>query len=601
MNNTPPSATPKKKYSSALIAVIVCAAIVAVAVTVAILNPGDGFDIIPSLTGDIRSKVHYSDMEYVRPDTDKLISDIEELTAMVIRGESFTDQRSLYNRILIACSDLDTMSALASVRYSSDVTDDFYFNERYTLGLAIEKINAKLDELLDTIAFSNFKTNYERTFFGVGYFTDWKGSTVSDQLAALLDQEERLISDYSKLMLNPFVTLDGNKIYINSSDYRALSPEKKAEADELYINEYGSLAGNIFVELVKTRKEIAAKRGTDYLSYVYGNLGRDYTPLQVQSYLDSINTFITPILDQITPKALNTKEVDSSHTLYALADATQSMGKIAKEAFEYMFDYGLYDISLSAVKAPRSYNVFLKKYETPFMFVSPSGTVDDYLTVAYQFGTFADMYYNRTSITDEKSESAALAMSYLLPYYTNAFTSISADDVTDWILSDIAYVFTELACITEFEHKVYALAEDEITLEKINQTAMECVQKYNVKKDYSEWFTIAQLYRAPLKSAGTVISNDVALQVLNAETGKQGSGIDFYVKLIDRDRDLSFTEDLVASGFESPFADRRCQKAADLLLSIANRNTSGEPDDETPPAASSSNATAEPTPTPESD
>lgn len=605
MNNTPPDSTPKRKYSSALIAVIICAAIVAVAVTVAILNPGEGFDIIPSLTGDIRSKVHYSDMEYSRPDTDKLIADIEELTAMVIRGDSFTDQRSLYNRILISCSELDTMYALASVQHSLDVTDDYYFNERYTLGLATEKINEKLDKLLDTIAFSSFKTNYERTFFRVGYFTDWKSSTVSEQLAALLDKEEQLISDYSKLMLNPFVTLDGNKIYINSDDYRALSPEKKAEADALYISEYGSLAGDIFVELVKTRKEIAANHGTDYLSYAYGRYGRDYTPTQVQSYLDEVNTSVTPILSKIIPEALSPKAVDSSHLLYALSDATKSMGKIAKEAFEYMFDYGLYDVSYSVVKTPRSYNVFLRSYETPFMFVSPSGTVKDYLSAAYQFGIFADMYYNRAPVSEGITESSALAMAYLLPYYTNAFTSLRADDVIDWIISDIAHVFTELACITEFEHKVYALSEDEITLDRINAIALECSEKYNTEMLGSDistrWFDFAQLFRSPLKSAGTLISNDIALQILNAEVIKLGSGIDSYVKLIDRDKDLSFTEDLIVSGFESPFSSLRCQKVSELLLSIANRNTPDEPGAETPPSASSSGIIDESTPTPHAD
>ena len=52
MDNFVPERPPKKKYSAAIIAVIICAAIVAGAVAIAILNPEGGFDILPPFAGE---------------------------------------------------------------------------------------------------------------------------------------------------------------------------------------------------------------------------------------------------------------------------------------------------------------------------------------------------------------------------------------------------------------------------------------------------------------------------------------------------------------------------------------------------------------------
>ena len=174
MDNFPPVRSPKKKYSAAIIAVIICAALVVGAVSVAILNPEGGFDILPPFLGESRQHTHFSEIKYSRPDTEAIINDLDTLIGMINSGSSFTEQRSLYNKINIDYNDFMTMLNLVYVYFSADTSDEFYKEELSLLESASITVQNKVNLLLDTIAASSFKTNYERSFYGVGYFTDWE-------------------------------------------------------------------------------------------------------------------------------------------------------------------------------------------------------------------------------------------------------------------------------------------------------------------------------------------------------------------------------------------------------------------------------------------
>ena len=83
------------------------------------------------------------------------------------------------------------------------------------------------------------------------------------------------------------------------------------------------------------------------------------------------------------------------------------------------------------------------------------------------------------------------------------------------------------------------------------------------------WFEYQHIYIAPLYYSAYTISNDAALQVLEAEleTPLEG-GVEAYLKIIDRDPSKTFVENIEAAGFESPFSEGRAEKIAELIDSI---------------------------------
>ena len=53
-------------------------------------------------------------------------------------------------------------------------------------------------------------------------------------------------------------------------------------------------------------------------------------------------------------------------------------------------------------------------------------------------------------------------------------------------------------------------------------------------------------------------------------------GVEAYLDVIDRDMDLSFIDETVDSGFESPFAEGRAEKIAQLIIDTLTESPDGE-------------------------
>ena len=159
-NNTSKS---NKTVTAITVTVAICIVLAAVAVLFSILNPSDSFDFIPSMISP--QKVHYSDMEYVRPDDKAIIENMDQIMAMIDEGKSFTEQSRLFTELNENIINFRTMLTLAEIRYYTDVTDDFYKEENELLQLEYVGIYDKTAELLDKIAESTFKNNYFISIF----------------------------------------------------------------------------------------------------------------------------------------------------------------------------------------------------------------------------------------------------------------------------------------------------------------------------------------------------------------------------------------------------------------------------------------------------
>jgi len=323
---------------------------------------------------------------------------------------------------------------------------------------------------------------------------------------------------------------------------------------------------------VKTRLQIAEKLGKDYVSHAYSKYDRDYTSEQATAYLDSVAKDIIPVIENIEyDDSFIYEFADALSSLYAVADGAKNMGDIVYESFEYMFDYGLYDASFSYNKVNSSYTTYLYNYNAPFLFASPSNTAGDFFTLAHEFGHYVDSYRNYGYVTSiDTAEVASQAMAFLMPHYTNAMYGFETDDLIDYSVYAATAIYTTQCYITRFEHEVYSLPADELTLDRINEIAYECANEFGLS-DFADlygiaWIEIPHVFEVPFYTVSYVISNDIALQVLDAELKAPGTGgISAFLKVIDRDQELSFIDETVGSGFESPFASGRTQKIAELI------------------------------------
>ena len=556
------------KLSAALLTVAICVVLAAAAIIIAVLNPQTDFDFIPSYAKP--GEVHFSEMKYSRPDTVALKNSIDELIELINENASFSSQSNLFSDINMMLSDFYTMQTIANIHFYSNNKDDFWSAENSFVQSEAVLIHDKTTELLDVIAASGFKSNYERSFFGSGYFNDWVPYDLSNAAVVLLLKETELITEYQTTLSEASVEYKGQTVAIPSSELAALSPEEAEEVLELYYDKYNSLLGSIYAELVKVRIQLADELEVNYVDYAYQNLGRDYTPADADKYIEDARKHIIPFMEKLnTDDTVAYTYTDTATSFYYVSKAAHNMGGIVEEAFDYMVKYGLYDISYSENKTGISFQTFIQNYNAPFLFISPSLTALDYSTLAHEFGHFIDSYNNlNVGITIDNTEIASQAFALIAPYYSNGMGSVSLDDLVLLNLISAVDTYATSGFINSFESAVYSLELEEVTLEKLNSLAFEAAESFglNPEEVSASWFEIQHIYLYPFYSVGYAISSDVSLQVLEKEIEDPGEGgVKAYLNVIDRDASLPFVDDITRSGFKSPFEEGRTKEVADLI------------------------------------
>ena len=71
----------------------------------------------------------FEDYKYIRPDLEKIIAEIRDLTERLVNAKTVDEAIETYNELNEVISDADSMVSLAHVKNSIDTKDEFYDKE----------------------------------------------------------------------------------------------------------------------------------------------------------------------------------------------------------------------------------------------------------------------------------------------------------------------------------------------------------------------------------------------------------------------------------------------------------------------------------------
>ena len=463
-----------------------------------------------------------------------------------------------YYPIAVESHDLASMDSLAFYRYCRDMGDD-YFADEYSyceeqLGIADEKMNA----LYAAFAGSPCRDALEQAYFGEGFFRDYDDFNAGGELFFdLLQQENDLLFQYYDLA--------------STADYTGLSAiEKNHDA-----------SGNIYIELVKVRQKIAEAKGYDnYMDYSYACVyKRDYTTAQAREYLGMVKKKFAPLMQnpKIAGQYSYYSDWNESNSIKILSAAAEKMGGPVWESFRFMSGHELYDVASSNDKMSIGYTAYIGKYESPYIFVDPDSK-DLLVTLFHEFGHFTDWYRNYGIAGDyETGETYSQAMQYLAFAYADPFTDSARKTNLRATLSDLLiYCVLQEAAYADFELQAYALAPDELTVEKLDAIFGQCMEDYGisglagVRFKSSYWSVYQHFFAYP----GYVISYSdsavAAIQICRMEAEEPGAGVDAFCRLLDRTHGKKFAAVLEEAGLDSPFEEASMEKTAAFLKEVFN-------------------------------
>ncbi len=500
------------------------------------------------------------EMVYARPDTDSLIAGYEALTE---KAASCTDANELLNDyypIAEQRHDYDSMYSLSYFRYCLDIDDDNWADEYDFCDEQLAMVQEKQNALYAALAASPCRSELEQAYFSEGFFADYDNfNEAEERYFDLKQQENDLLFRYYDLRASAGL-----------SAYRQIEENHDA-------------LGELFIELVKLRDEIAAAKGYDnYMDYSYAcDYMRDYTTAEARGYLEQVKALLAPMMEdgRIAEDFSWYADWNESKSIDILSSAAEKMGGPILDAFRFMYDRELYDISYRSNKMDTGYTDYIEYYEAPILFVDPSGR-DLLVTLVHEFGHFTDAYCNYGfSDSYEISETYSQAMQYLAFAYAEPFTDRGRAMNLRATLSDLlVYSVLREAAFADFELQVYSLEPDELTLERLDSVYGQCIADYGLSgldsiwSNAIYWVACNHFYAYP----GYVISYSdsalAAMQICRMEADEPGAGVVAFCRLLRRTHCKKFAAVLEEAGLDSPFEAATMEKTAEFLKEAFGMN-----------------------------
>ena len=562
-----------------------------------------------------RNTVDFDKIEYKRPDFDAVFSKTEAVISDIEKNEiSFEEQIDSIESIEKDYIDIVTMRSLVNIYVAMDSSDSFWNEELSHIGSKYPLLLDLIEDMYVKAACSPHAQRFEKEYFGDGLIEKYKdGGKYSDAAVELLAKEEELENRYTTLSTSTVEITYGDKtdtvdniIDFYENRYKEAKTQVESalcfaeyqvameKCNELYKVQSAKLENEIFIELIKVRRRIADEFGHEsYAEYAYETLGHDYSYEEASEFIDDISEYIVPVyymlsftslgkyLVESAPKPSKTELHELINNSYAALNAAdEKYGDI----YKYMLQHKLYDVELARPNRNHgSFQAYVNSNNSPFIFVTASGTVSDYSTLIHEFGHFSDAYINNNSPTSiDQNEISSQGLEYLM--ITKMDTVLKHNDhkyLTETAMLNALMTLILNGFYARCEELIYSLPLDRITREELDRQVILAAEEFSLNTNYfkdisSIFMTHTFIY--PFYVQSYCVSLIPALEMFFMELESEGSGFDAYSELVDRTgENMTLEESLADAGLSSPFDDNTVYELAlkihAYLLNDSSKNT----------------------------
>jgi len=540
----------------------------------------------------------FSEMPYTRPDLEKIKADSAATLARITNANSAQEQIDAYLAYEEENKKVQTLCSLAYVRHSINTRDEFYDKENDY----IDEISPVLQELGQKIDLallnSKFRPQLEERF-GKLLFTNLEISVrcMKPEIMELMQEENRLASEYQKLYASAAVEWEGEKLplpklgpFMQSPDraVRKAAWEKKGAWFDAHREELDSL----FDKLVKNRDAQGKAMGYEnYIPLGYDRMGRNcWGPKECEAFRDQIARDMVPLVVRVKKEQAkrigvdDPKYYDSSLTfpdgnakpqgtsdelLAAGREMYHELSPETKEFIDFLYDGELLDVLSKEGKAPGGYCTDFASYQAPFIFSNFNGTSGDVDVLTHEAG-HAFAFYRAArkgylsalmSPTMEGCETHSMSMEFLTsPWHGKFFGPQTRKYEIEHCESSL--IFIPYGCmVDEFQHRVYE--DPNMTPAQRNQLWLDLEAKYRPWMDYDGapfygrgawWQQQLHIYLYPLYYIDYCMAQTMAFQFWLLSMEDRDEAWKRYLAFVDQAGTRTFDDLARGAGMKVPYA-----------------------------------------------
>lgn len=555
----------------------------------------------------------FKDFKYERPDLDAFESTVDELLGEFDRSENVEDQVAVINKLNVEFNHLDTMATLVSIRSSINTKDKFYDEEREFFDEHEPSFTEIQNRYRKAITESKFRNELEERF-GNQLFALSENALKSfdPSVKELLQKENKLTSQYDKLLASAEIEFDGKKLNLSEFAPYTQNPDRQVRKDAAlavngFMGDHMSEIDDIYDQLVKVRHEIATTLGyKDFVELGYIRMNRiDYDRKMVEKFRKQVEEYVVPIVTELKERQRQRIGLDSlksyDNNFEFLTGNAMPKGKTkdimnngakmykelspeTDEFYTFMTERDLFDVEAKKGKEGGGYCTLIADYKAPFIFSNFNGTQADVEVLTHEAGHAFQTYMSRNITVPEYSfptlESAEIH-SMSMEFFTYPWMELFFKEDTDKFkfshMADSVSFLPYGVAVDEFQHVVYE--NPELTPEERRQEWKKIEAKYLPSTDYDGieplesgafWHKQGHIFAVPFYYIDYTLAQVCALQFWKRAKDDFTGAWEDYLALCKAGGSLPFNSLVELANLKSPFEEGSLESVIDEVHDYLN-------------------------------
>lgn len=538
----------------------------------------------------------FEEYKYERPNMDNLKDKFNELLTLFKQSNSAEKQNEVMGKINEIGKDFSTQANLAYIRASIDTNDDFYQKERDYF----DEISPEYQELetayYKELVATPFRAELEEKW-GAQLFALAENAikAFSPEVMPLLQQENKLSSEYSKLVASAQIEFDGKTLTLAQLGPYSESTDRdvRKAAMEAYYGFYSENENQfdeIYDQLVNLRHDIAVKLGyKNFVELGYTRMNRiDYDAAMVKNFRDQVRDSIVPLANRLYERQaerigldklkfydqslnfLTGNAVPQGSPDWIIENGKKMYAELSPETdefFQYMTDKHLMDLEAKKGKESGGYCTFIDNYDSPFIFSNFNGTSGDIDVLTHEAGHAFQVYSSRhigipeySFPTHEAAEIHSMSMEFFTWPWMELFFKDQTEKYKFAHLSSALLFLPYGVAVDEFQHVIYEYPEMTPAERKAAWKKIESV--YLPTRDYDGnhyleaggvWQRQGHIYSSPFYYIDYTLAQICAFQFWKRAQENQEAAWKDYLHLCTLGGSMSFTKLVAEANLISPF------------------------------------------------
>lgn len=538
----------------------------------------------------------FKDMPYERVDFDKVEVEINKLMDDLKAAKSGEEQFEIHKKYYQITDRVLTMSTIGMIRHDGNTVDEFYEKEQDYYDEVMPKYDDMISKYMRVLYESPYRDYLEEKIGKVAFKNiELKLKSSDEKLIPLMQEENNLVTTYSKLIAGAKIEFEGEELNISLLRKYLIDDNRetrKAAWKKLsaFFSDHSNELDDIYDKLVVNRTKQARLLGYDnYVELGYYRMNRNcYDKDMVKTFRDQVKQYVVPFATKIHDQRRQRLGLDSlkyydndmfflggnpapigtpEEILAAGKEMYSDLSPETKEFFDFMYENELFDVLGRKNKRAGGYMTYLPDYKAPFIFANFNGTSSDVDVITHECGHAFQGFVARDfdiqeyrDITMETAEIHSMSMEFFTGKYMEQFFGDRAADYRRMQIED-AIIFIPYGCmVDEFQHLVYE--NPDMTPAERKATWAKLEKEYRPHMDYEDdayfanggfWQKQQHIYAMPFYYIDYCLAQTCALQYKTKMDEDFNKAWESYLKLCKLSASDFYVNMLKEVGLNSSF------------------------------------------------